>query len=137
MIHTTYRRLDEPPKLCGFSFVQWGGLLVLGAAVYGLEQLLSLPTQPAITLFAFAVGLPACLTYFSETGRPSLARLLADGVRWLLTAKTRTAGAGTPKPLHVAVPEPKPAREHKRLGRGKPRLQLTAPTPRMKANEPH
>ena len=127
MIHTTYRRLDEPPKLGGFSFVQWGALLVLGAAVYGLEQLLSLPTQPAITLFAFAVGLPACLTYFSENGRPSLARLLADAIRWLLTIKTRTAGAGTPKPLHVALPEPKPARKHRRLHRGRPRLLLRPP----------
>lgn len=127
MIHTTYRRLDEPPKLAGFSFLQWGGLLVLGAAMYGIEQLLALPTQPAITLFAFTVGLPACLTYFSESGRPSLARLLADAMRWLFCTKTRRAGAGIPKPLHVAVPQPNAARERKRLGRGQPRLLLTTP----------
>lgn len=127
MIHTTYRRLDEPPKLAGFSFLQWGGLLVLAGVMYGIEKLISLPTQPAITLFAFTVGLPACLTYLSESGRPSLARLLADAIRWLSSTKTGAAGAGTPKPLHVAVPQPKPARERKRLGRGQPRLLLTTP----------
>ena len=127
MIHTTYRRLDEPPKLAGFSFLQWVGLLALAGAMYGIEKLIALPTQPALTVFAFTVGLPACLTYFSESGRPSLARLLADAMRWLFSTKTRAAGAGTPKPLHVLIPEPKPARERKRLGRGEPRLLLTTP----------
>lgn len=125
MIHTTYRRLDEAPTLCGFTFVQWGGLLVLGGAMYGIEKLLDLPTQPAITVFAFTVGLPACLMYFSESGRPSLSRLLRDTARWLLSAKRSTPGAGTPHPLHVAIPAPKAEREPKRLGRGSRRLLLT------------
>lgn len=132
MIHTTYRRLDEPPKLCGFSFTQWLGLVVLGATVYGIESLLALPTQAAITVFAFTVGLPAALTYFSESGRPSLTRLLSDCLRWATRSKTRTPGTGTPKPLHVHLPEPKPARERKQLPKGsggRRRLRRGTPSP--------
>lgn len=129
MIHTTYRRLDEAPTLCGFTFLQWGGLLVLGGAMYGIESLLALPTQPAITVFAFTVGLPACLMYFSESGRPSLSRLMRDALRWLFSAKKSPAGVGSSHPLHVAVPAAKPERapKTKRLGRAPHRLLLTTP----------
>jgi hypothetical protein len=81
MIHRTYRRLDEPPKLAGFSFAQWLALLMLGGAVYGMCRLLTLPTQPAISLFTVLVGGPAALIYFSESGRPSLLRLVRDFIR--------------------------------------------------------
>ena len=79
MIHPTYRRLDEPPKLGGFPFLQWLALIALAGGVYGLEKLLALPTQPAISLFTFTVGGPAALTVFSESTRPSLLRLIRDG----------------------------------------------------------
>lgn len=101
MIHRTYRRLDEPPKLAGFSFAQWVGLLVLGAGVYGLCRLIALPTQPAISLFTLLVGGPAALIYFSESGRPSLLRLVRDFIRWMLRTHVYEPGSGHVRPLRI------------------------------------
>ena len=103
MIHRTYRRLDEPPKLAGFSFAQWLGLLVLGGAVYGVCRLVSLPTQPAISLFTLLVGGPAALIYFSESGRPSLLRLARDFLRWALRSHVYEAGSGRVRPLRITA----------------------------------
>lgn len=101
MIHRTYRRLDEPPKLAGFSFTQWLALLMLGGAVYGVCRLLALPTQPAISVFTLLVGGPAALIYFSESGRPSLLRLARDFVHWLVRARVHEPGAGGVRPLRI------------------------------------
>jgi hypothetical protein len=106
MVHRTYRRLDEPPKLAGFSFTQWLGLIVLGAAVFGAERLIGLPTQPAISLFTLLVGGPAALIHFSETGRPSLLRLARDAVLWLARPHLHEPGAGRPRALEVRQPHP-------------------------------
>ena len=110
MIHRTYRRLDEPPKLAGFSFAQWLGLLVLGGAVYGVCRLLSLPTQPAISLFTLLVGGPAALIYFSESGRPSLLRLVRDFLRWALRSHVYEAGSGGARPLRITAKTHSPRR---------------------------
>ncbi len=101
MIHPTYRRLDEPPKLAGLSFLQWVALLALAAAVYGLERLLSLPTQPAISAFTFRVGGPAALMYVSESGRPSLLRLARDVACWLLGPRGYAPGPGRERTLEI------------------------------------
>ena len=100
MIHRTYRRLDEPPKLAGFSFAQWLGLLVLGGAVYGVCRLLSLPTQPAISLFTLLVGGPAALIYFSESGRSASFGSCATSSLGVALACLR-AGSGGARPLRV------------------------------------
>ena len=103
MIHRTYRRLDEPPKLAGFSFAQWVGLIALGASVYGLSRLLALPTQPAISLFTLLIGGPAALIYFSESGRPSLLRLVRDFGRWASRSRVYEPGSGRVRPLRIQV----------------------------------
>jgi hypothetical protein len=103
MIHRTYRRLDEPPKLAGFSFAQWLALLMLGGAVYGMCRLLTLPTQPAISLFTVVVGGPAALIYFSESGRPSLLRLVRDFIRWVVRSRVYGPGAGRVRPLQISA----------------------------------
>jgi len=102
--HRTYRRLDEPPKLAGFSFTQWVCLLALGGVVYGVERVLALATQPSISAFTLLVGLPAALLYFSESGRPTLLRLVRDLGRWAFSARVYEPGAGRPRPLLVREP---------------------------------
>ncbi len=87
MIHRTFRSLDDPPKLVGFTIRQWGALIAGSATVLGLVRLAHLPGKPAITLLTFTVGLPAALTYVSESGGLALGTLLADIVRWRLTRK--------------------------------------------------
>jgi hypothetical protein len=114
MIHRTYRRLDEPPTLAGFSFAQWLGLLMLGGAVYGVCRLLSLPTQPAISLFTLLVGGPAALIYFSESGRPSLLRLVRDFLRWALRSHVYEAGSAGVRPLRINAKARSPRRRRHR-----------------------
>lgn len=110
MIHPTYRRLDEPPKLAGLSFLQWVALIALAGGVYGVERLLSLATQPAISLFTFLVGGPGALMYFSESGRPSLLRLARDSTRWVTGPRSYTPGPGRQRALEI--------REHPKRGGG-------------------
>ena len=117
MIHPTYRRLDEPPKLGGFSFLQWLALIALAGAVYGLEKLLVLATQPAISLFTFTVGGPAALMYFSEATRPSLLRLIRDGTRWLARPRRYEPGVREPRTLTVLEPAAQSGRRARGRGR--------------------
>jgi hypothetical protein len=126
MIHPTYRRLDEPPKLAGFSFMQWVSLLAIGGAVAGILRLLGVSTQPAISAFTLLVGTPAALIYFSESGRPTLLRLARDLARWVFRAHVYEPGAGRPRPALVrAEPKPRRSRGH----RGAVAVQDAADTP--------
>ncbi len=63
---------------------QWIALIASGSAVLGLVYLAHLPAKPAITLFVFVIGLPAALTYVSESGGLQLGVLLRDMCRWRL-----------------------------------------------------
>jgi hypothetical protein len=119
MVHRTYRRLDEPPKLAGFSFTQWLGVIVLGGAVFGVERLLGLATQPAISLFTLLVGGPAALMFFSESGRPSLLRLARDTARWLGRPRQHHPGPGPQAALEVRQPEPTGSRRRRNPRRGR------------------
>jgi len=82
VIHPTFRSLDEAPKLVGFTMRQWAALIAGACAVLGLVYWAHLPTKPAITLCVFVVGLPAALTYVSESGGLQLGGLLRNMVRW-------------------------------------------------------
>ena len=88
MSHRTFRSLDEAPKLLGFTVRQWAMLILAAGALLGLVELTHMPGKAAITLGVFALGLPAALTYVSETGGIRIAGLLADALRWRLGAKT-------------------------------------------------
>ncbi len=82
MIHRTFRSLDEAPRLVAFTIKQWAVLIAGSAAVLGVIHLSHLPTKPAITLCVFVIGLPAALTYVSESGGLQLGVLLRDMWRW-------------------------------------------------------
>ena len=82
MIHRTFRSLDEAPRLVAFTIKQWAVLIVGSAAVLGLIHLSHLPTKPAITLCVFVIGLPAALTYVSESGGLQLGVLVRECWRW-------------------------------------------------------
>lgn len=91
MIHRTYRSLDDPPKLLGFTIGQWAALISGSLLVLGVVHLAHLPSRAAITLLAFTIGLPAALTYVSESGGLRLGLLLADLCRWRVGAKRLAA----------------------------------------------
>jgi len=91
VIHRTFRSLDEAPKLVGFTLRQWAGLIAGASAVLGLVYLAHLPTKAAITLGVFLVGLPAALTYVSESGSLELGVLLRDLCRWGVAPHTLPA----------------------------------------------
>lgn len=92
MTHRTFRSLDEQPKLMGFTFWQWARLLALSGAVVGIVLGLGLPAKAAISLCAFAIGLPAALSYVSEAGGVQWGRLLVDAVRWRVGARRLGGG---------------------------------------------
>jgi hypothetical protein len=94
-VHRTYRWLDEPPKLLGFTFTQWLALLAASAAGYGLVELAHVPLKVAVSAGVFVIGLPATLTYLSEGGRLDLGRLLRDVGAWVLTPHRYLACAET------------------------------------------
>jgi len=94
MVHRTFRRLDEPTKLLGFSLTQWTALIAGGGGVSGLLHVLAVPTKPALTVLAFLVGVPAGLTYTTEQGRIRVGRLLLDAFRSVLATDELRAGGG-------------------------------------------
>jgi hypothetical protein len=86
VIHRTFRSLDQAPKLVGFTIKQWALLIAGALSVLGLVYLAHLPSRPAITLCVFVIGLPAALTYVSESGGLQLGVLLREMWRWRLSA---------------------------------------------------
>ncbi len=80
MIHRTFRSLDEAPKLVGFTVKQWAVLIAGSAVLLGVIHLAHVPTKPAITLCVFVIGLPAALTYVSESGGLQLGCAVARDV---------------------------------------------------------
>jgi hypothetical protein len=93
VIHRTFRSLDDAPKLVGFTIRQWTTLIAGGAIVLGVVHFAQLPTKAAITLLVFTIGLPASLTYVSESGGLQLGVLLRDVLRWRLRAKSLAAAS--------------------------------------------
>ena len=82
MIHRTFRSLDDAPKLVGFTVKQWATLILGAGSVLGVIHLAHVPTKPAISLCVFLIGLPAALTYVSESGGLQLSVLLRAMWRW-------------------------------------------------------
>lgn len=93
MIHRTFRSLDEDPKLVWFTVKQWVVLIVGSGLLLGVIHLAHVPTKPAITLCAFVIGLPAALTYVSESGGLQLSVLLRSMWRWRWSAHTLLASS--------------------------------------------
>ena len=104
MIHRTFRSLDDAPKLVGFTLRQWATLIAGGSVVLGVVYVAHLPARASITLCVFAIGLPAALTYVSESGGLQLGVLLRDMWRWRWNAKmfsAPSAGEGSGRGLLV------------------------------------
>ena len=95
MIHRTFRSLDAAPKLVGFTIKQWAALIAGASAVLGVVYVAHMPAKPAITLCVFVIGLPAALTYVSESGGLQLGVLLGDMWRWRWSE--HTLGAASPE----------------------------------------
>ncbi len=106
MIHRTFRSLDQPPKLLGFTVRQWAALVAAAATEVLLIRAAHIPGKPAITLFTFTIGLPAALTYVSETGGLAIGQLLADLVRWRVKPKQLDSPQRAAELLGVAAIHP-------------------------------
>lgn len=114
MIHRTFRSLDEAPKLVGFTIKQWAALIAGASAAIGIVYVTHLPTKPAITLCVFTIGLPAALTYVSESGGLQLGMLLREMWRWRSSAHTLPAaspGRAQARGLVVLASNTEPANE--------------------------
>ncbi len=108
MIHRMFRSLDDPPKLVGFTIKQWAVLISGAGSLVGVIHLTHVPTKPAITICVFVIGLPAALTYVSESGGLQLSVLLRAMWRWRWSTRVRWAASPTEKPvpgLMVLAPE--------------------------------
>jgi len=86
MIHRTYRSLDSPVKLVGFTLRQWTGMLAGAGLVIGLVVAAGLPAKAGISLCTLLIGVPVAMTYVSENGGLQLTTMLRDCVRWRLCA---------------------------------------------------
>ena len=93
MIHRTFRSLDEAPKLVGFTVKQWAVLIAGSALLLGVIHLAHVPTKPAITICVFVIGLPAAMTYVSESGGLQLSVLLRAMWHWRWSAHTLQASS--------------------------------------------
>jgi hypothetical protein len=93
VIHRTFRSLDEAPKLVGFTVKQWAVLIAGSALLLGVIHLAHVPTKPAITICVFVIGLPAAMTYVSESGGLQLSVLLRAMWHWRWSTHTLQASS--------------------------------------------
>jgi len=100
VIHRTFRSLDDPPKLVGFTLRQWTMLLLAGGFMFGLVQVTHLPAKAAISICVFVIGVPAVLAYVSESGGPQLGLLLRELCRWRLGPKSLTGASANDDHRH-------------------------------------
>jgi PrgI family protein len=87
IVHRTYRWLDAPPRLFGFTIRQWIVLLAAVAIGYGCVKALHVPAKVALSVGVFAIGLPAALAYLSDGEGFAVGRLLRDAVVWAFTRR--------------------------------------------------
>ncbi|HXQ00021.1 MAG TPA: hypothetical protein VN845_08145 [Solirubrobacteraceae bacterium] len=97
-MHRTYRWLDAPPRLLGFTFSQWAMLILAVGAGYGCVKLLHVPAKIAISTGVFLIGLPAMLAYLSEGDGLGLGRLIADAVVWMCSVRVFDAAVDSSLP---------------------------------------
>jgi hypothetical protein len=98
VIHRTFRSLDEAPKLVGFTVKQWAVLIAGSALLLGVIHLAHVPTKPAITICVFVIGLPAAMTYVSESGGLQLSVLLRAMWHWRWSTHTlQASSSGEPR----------------------------------------
>lgn len=97
MIHPTYRRLDEPPRLALFTIGQWTILGLITLSMFGLTRIVPLRTEYAICIWLIACGVPVIGWVLSEGDRPSALRVVRALIRWLVSSKQLEAGAGHPR----------------------------------------
>ena len=107
-MHRTYRWLDAPPHLMGFTFSQWAMLMLAAGAGYGCVKVLHVPAKVAISTGMFVIGLPAMLAYLSEGDGLGLGRLIADTIHWTCTVRVfdTTVGSSLPRVRGVRVERP-------------------------------
>lgn len=119
MIHRTFRSLDEAPKLVGFTVKQWAALIAGSGVVLGVIHLAHLPTKPAVTLCVFVIGLPAALTYVSESGGLQLSVLLRAMWRWRWSShhlSASTAGQCRARGVVIVTEDEQLGNEHPEHG---------------------
>ena len=113
-MHRTYRWLDAPPRLFGFTFAQWVMLLAAVATGYGCVKLLHVPGQVAVSTGVFVIGLPAALAYLSDGDQLGLGRLVRDAVAWMCSVRLFDAGedCASQRLRCVRVEQPADGQEH-------------------------
>lgn len=90
-MNRSFRRLDEPARLCGLSFLQWSFVLGGGGLAGWLLHLSGIGTRPAITLWVLFVGGPAVFAVLDDDARLPVGRLARDLVGWLRHPKQADA----------------------------------------------
>ena len=118
MIHRTYQPVGRAAaSSLGSRSANGSALIALGGAVFGLERLLALPTQPAISLFTLLVGGPAALMFSPSRAGPACcgSRATARGGSRAPAATARLARAAAAR-----GPRAEPPRR-RRGGRGRSR----------------
>ncbi|MHB1833478.1 MAG: PrgI family protein, partial [Solirubrobacteraceae bacterium] len=102
-MHRTYRFLDAPPRLFGFTFWQWVALVAAVGGGYGAVKLLGVPGKPAVVAGVFVIGLPASLAYLGEGEGLGASGVLADAVRWCWMRLARGGARDAAGLLDLAV----------------------------------
>ena len=106
MIHRTYRSLDAPVRLLGFTWGQWLGLITGGGGLIALVHFLHVPTRPAISFCTLAIGVPLALAYLAEETGLGVGRLLLDMARWRLRGRAFEPGLSPSRVGFVVRAEP-------------------------------
>src|SRR4051794_23231542 len=116
MTNRTYRSLDAPLRIAGFTARQWLWLVTGGGAVVAVLYASRLPTKPALSIGALLLGPPIALAYLSDEIGWDVSQLLRDAMLWVVAPRQLRPGAGEASPTLLVAPEDMTRR--RRRGRG-------------------
>ena len=114
MTNRTYRLLDAPLRIAGFTPWQWLGMLVGGGGVIAGIYVIGLPTKPAISLAVLLLGPPIALAYLSEDVGLDVGQLLKDALRWIGGPKQLAPGGSENARALLVAPSEQPTRRRGR-----------------------
>lgn len=103
------RWLDDPPKLFGFTLVQWALVVFGGGGVTALLHFAHVPVAPAASILVLLVGTPMMFVRLSDEGAGvNLTGLLRDAVTWRShPSRYDPQGAQRPDGVIVAAASPR------------------------------
>ncbi len=102
MIRPTYRFLENHLRIGPLGLAQWFQLVLAVALLWGVVELLGIPTKPALSFGVFVIGVPAAVAAASDEFDFSVGRQVRDAFSWRFQTRAFEP-VRDPKPASLSI----------------------------------